>query len=69
MTPDLVLLDLHMDDMNGWEVLSELKSQPRLKKVKVVVVTGSDAKVSPPTHVLRKPFKIEHLLALLGDAR
>ena len=46
---DLVLLDLHMDDMNGWEVLGAIRDNPRFTKTKVVVVTGSDAKVSPPT--------------------
>ena len=65
--PDLVLLDLHMDDMNGWEVISMLRSEPRLAGVEVVVVTGSDAKVSPPTRVLRKPFKIEALLDVIGQ--
>ena len=55
--PDLVLLDLHMDDMNGWEVITMLRSDPRLEDVEVVVVTGSSAAVSPPTRVLRKPFK------------
>ena len=65
--PDLVLLDLHMDDMNGWEVITMLRSQPRLANVEVVVVTGSDAAVAPPTRVLRKPFKIEALLELLGQ--
>ena len=64
-TPDLVLLDLHMDDMNGWEVLTMLRSEPRLKNVQVVVVTGSNATVAPPTKVLRKPFKLDALLALL----
>lgn len=66
-TPDLVLLDLHMDDMNGWEVITMLRSDPRLKNVEVVVVTGSSAAVSPPTRVLRKPFKIEQLLEVLGE--
>ena len=64
--PDLVLLDLHMDDMNGWEVLGALRDMPHLANVRVVVVTGSDAKVAPPTTVLRKPFKIEQLLEVLG---
>ena len=67
-TPDLVLLDLHMDDMNGWEVLSVLKAQPRLKKTKVVVITGSTAKVSPPTIVLRKPAKLEQILEAVSRA-
>jgi CheY-like chemotaxis protein len=66
VAPDLVLLDLHMDDMNGWEVLTELKSQPRFKRVKVVVVTGSTAKVSPPTIVLRKPVKLEQILEAIN---
>jgi CheY-like chemotaxis protein len=65
--PELVLLDLHMDDMNGWEVITMVRSDPRLANVKVVVVTGSDAAVAPPTTVLRKPFKIEQLLELLDQ--
>lgn len=66
--PSLVLLDLHMDDTNGWEVLSAVRGDPRFAQTKIVVVTGSDAHVSPPTRVLRKPFKIETLLEVLGVA-
>jgi CheY-like chemotaxis protein len=65
--PDLVLLDLHMDDMNGWEVITMLRSEPRLAGTEIVVVTGSDATVAPPTRVLRKPFKIDALLDVLGQ--
>jgi CheY-like chemotaxis protein len=65
--PDLVLLDLHMDDMNGWEVITMVRSEPRLARTEIVVVTGSNAAVSPPTRVLRKPFKIEALLETLGQ--
>ena len=67
-TPDLVLLDLQMDDMNGWEVLGALRDNPRFANVEVVVVTGSDAEVAPGVRVLRKPFKIESLFAALGAA-
>ncbi len=66
-TPGLVLLDLQMDDMTGWEVLGALKSQPRFAQTRVVVVTGSAERVSPPTRVLRKPFKIDALLEILQD--
>jgi CheY-like chemotaxis protein len=64
-TPDLVLLDLQMEDMNGWEVLGALRSNPRFKDVDVVVVTGSDAEVSAPIRVLRKPFKFESLREMI----
>jgi CheY-like chemotaxis protein len=65
--PAVILLDLHMDDMNGWEVLGAIRNEERFKDVRVVVVTGSDASVvARGVPVLRKPFKIEALLALLG---
>jgi CheY-like chemotaxis protein len=65
-TPTLVLLDLQMDDMNGWEVLGALRSSDRFKDVEVVVVTGCDGAVAPGVRVLRKPFKIESLFAAIG---
>lgn len=68
-TPDLVLLDLQMDDMNGWEVLGALRSNPRFRNVDIVVVTGCDASVAPGVRVVRKPFKIEALVAALAEQR
>ncbi len=68
-TPTIMLLDLHMDDMNGWEVLGAIRKNPRFAEVTVVVVTGSSAKVAAPVRVLRKPFKIDALMALLEGER
>jgi len=63
--PNIMLLDLEMDDMNGFEVLGELQGNPRYKNVQVVVVTGSGKKLPPNLRVLRKPFKIDALIELL----
>lgn len=63
--PSMILLDLHMYDMNGWEVLGAIRNDPKFANVEVVVVTGSDAAVGSPVKVIRKPFKIEKLLELL----
>ncbi len=41
--PDLILLDLNLPRMDGREVLSELKSDPKLKTIPVVVLTTSRA--------------------------
>jgi len=35
-----MLLDLEMDDMNGFEVLGALQREPRYRDVEVLVVTG-----------------------------
>jgi len=42
-TPDLVLLDLNLPRMDGREVLAELKEDPVLRRIPVVVLTTSDA--------------------------
>jgi len=63
--PSIMLLDLHMDDMNGWEVLGAIRSDARFANTEVIVVTGSEASVAAPVKVLRKPFKIDALMAVL----
>lgn len=39
--PDLILLDLNMPKKDGREVLQEIKSDPELKRIPVVVLTTS----------------------------
>jgi two-component system, chemotaxis family, response regulator Rcp1 len=41
--PDLVLLDLNIPKMNGREVLKEIKTDPKLSSIPVVVLTTSNA--------------------------
>lgn len=42
-TPDLILLDLNLPKKDGREVLMEIKEDPELKKIPVVVLTTSQA--------------------------
>lgn len=39
--PDLILLDLNLPGMDGREVLCEVKSDPALKRIPVVILTTS----------------------------
>ncbi len=61
--PDLVLLDLMMPDMDGWEVYQQMKADEKLKNIPVIVVT---AEAESTDRVLRlhiaEPHNLESLL-------
>lgn len=64
--PCLVLLDLMMPAMNGWEFMSQLRTSPR-KDLPVVVLTGAHdgervARELGAIGAMRKPFEIPSLL-------
>lgn len=40
LRPDLILLDLMMPDMDGWAVYQQIKADPALKDIPVIVVTA-----------------------------
>jgi CheY-like chemotaxis protein len=55
--PDLVLLDLMMPGMGGWDVLAAMRESPSLAEIPVVVLTSlhDDAHAPPGQPVLHKP--------------
>ena len=70
--PALVVLDLAMHGMNGWEFLERRGEVPALAGVPVLVVTASDGELPRGTSVLRKPVDprvlLETFRALLRGA-
>jgi diguanylate cyclase (GGDEF)-like protein len=73
--PDVILLDIEMPGLDGYQVLSELKSDDSLKNIPVVFLTsrsGMDdvvAGLRGGAHdYLKKPFEPVELLARVGSA-
>jgi len=60
-TPELVLLDLMMPQLGGWQFLEILEANPRYAKIPVVIITASREEVRDRP-VLRKPFDLDALL-------
>lgn len=66
--PSLILLDLMMPDLGGIRVLEEMRGDPQLRDIPVVVVTGKvDAvpglrEVLGESNVFAKPFAVAELL-------
>ena len=66
--PCLVLLDLLMPGMNGWEFFSKLRERPELEGVPVIVhSSASERAPAGVTQVLQKPITFERLLAIVGN--
>lgn len=65
--PALIILDLFMPVMDGWQFLAEMKADPRLSQLEipVIVVTAFNAKVEEANAVIRKPIDIELLFHTL----
>ncbi len=71
--PALVLLDLMMPDLGGVRVLEEMREDPELADIPVIVVTGkidavpSMRELLGEDNVFLKPFAVGELLARVGD--
>jgi CheY-like chemotaxis protein len=62
--PDLVLLDLMMPVMSGWEVLEQLQADEKLSQIPVVVVSAMNA--PGVREHLAKPIDLDRLLTTVG---
>ena len=61
--PGLVLLDLMMPVMNGWQFLDEITKIPSLEAIPVVVLTAAEpGEVPGAAEVLRKPIFLRSLI-------
>lgn len=70
--PDLILLDLNLPRKDGREVLAEIKSEPQLRRIPVVVLTTSDAELdilkSYDLHTncyITKPVNLEQFIRVI----
>ena len=66
--PSLVLLDLMMPSVSGWDVLERMRAQPRLAKIPVCVISASINRHEevPGVTVMPKPIDVERLLEYVG---
>ena len=68
--PDLILLDLMMPDMDGWEVYQQIKADEKTKDIPVIVVTAKAQSIDKVLglHIAKvddyiaKPFSPQDLL-------
>jgi DNA-binding response OmpR family regulator len=60
--PDLIVLDLGLPTFGGHVVQQEVAAQVQTRHIPILVVTGSDQKISNVACVLRKPISPDRLV-------
>ena len=66
--PDLILLDIMMPNMDGWEVFEELEKRDMLENTKVALFTVKNVSEEDRRrrelvlHYIQKPFYVRYLL-------
>ncbi len=75
--PDLIMLDVVMPEVSGWEVLARLRQDPAFAKTPVIVCTAYVAEAlgrlaelkGPDQHLglLPKPFELEELIEVVAS--
>jgi two-component system sensor histidine kinase/response regulator len=72
--PDLILLDLHLPDMPGWEVLAHLKATAETRDIPTVVLSADatarqiDRLLAAGAHAyLTKPVDVDQLINILDE--
>lgn len=69
--PDLLLLDINMPKMNGFEVLQAIKGDPQLQHIPVIILTTSDrnediirAYSNGACSYVHKPITLQDMIAI-----
>lgn len=70
--PDLILLDVMLPEMNGWDVCRQLKANTMTRSIPVVILTGNHRQSdelrgweSGIDDYMTKPWDVEPLLAMV----
>jgi CheY-like chemotaxis protein len=72
--PDLILLDMHLPDIPGNEVLTQLRAGEDTRQIPVVIISADataararQLKEAGASQYLTKPFQVSQFLRVLDD--
>ena len=75
--PDVIMLDVVMPEVSGWDVLASLRTDPKFHRTPVIVCTAYVAEAmgrlaelkGPDQHLglLPKPFELEELIEVMAS--
>ncbi len=70
--PDLILMDVHLRQINGLDLLRELRKDPSLQAVKVLISSGmelgSESSIEGADGFILKPYMPDDLVARIRES-
>ena len=71
--PDIVTLDVYLPDINGLNILKDLKSNPKTDQIPVIIVSSSDeeknARELGAQDYVKKPINFAKLFGVLQEIK
>ena len=75
ISPDLIFLDLNLKGMHGFQFMNQVKLEPRLKKIPIIILSDSSdpldietAKIAGARKYITKPDQLEDLVNLIAES-
>jgi len=72
---EALVLDLHLPDMNGFELLHHLETHPKTRTLPLIFCTAATEnevsqalRIAPGAWVVEKPFKLQALITAINEA-
>ena len=72
---EALILDLHLPDMNGFELLHHLETHPKTRALPLIFCTAATEnevsqalRIAPGAWVVGKPFKLQALITAINEA-
>lgn len=72
---EALILDLHLPDMNGFELLHHLETHPKTRSLPLIFCTAATEnevnqalRIAPGAWVVEKPFKLQALITAINEA-
>jgi signal transduction histidine kinase/CheY-like chemotaxis protein len=71
LLPDLIILDIHLPNVDGWELLTKIKQDPEIAQIPVMICTVDEdehkAQTIGAALYSRKPFSVDEFLACVNE--